>query len=410
LPGDARSIAVSILQQIDTAPAQSPFLCYGTAAATVLAFGRKHSICLDGRTNLDDTWAGIDGFLQEHSDDYVVGFIGFDPSNELGCEVATPRQKIDLFVPKTVIECSAAGHMVTSGDFQTHTPRGYAMPPQAGILDPADFDCLRGKDTYAQSVAEIIELIHSGSLERVTLARRIDVDRTLDLAATFLSDGSRHECARNFHFGNECIRFAGQSPELLAEGSRHCFHTHKLSGTYRNTDELPVAELTRLFRADRRIEAEHYSSIAAIEKSLQMLGLVEATRFQVMELPGLLHGWSKFITRPSAQQHIANCLRAVFPYGMQPLQVGLELVRRHERFLRGPYYGLVGYIKPDGEFSFTQVLRAAFADGSSNYLMAGAAITRHSTPELEVAETCTKLSAIRVFEKTRAAVQSRSVY
>ena len=137
--------------------------------------------------------------------------------------------------------------------------------------------------------------------------------------------------------------------------------------------------------------------------ALQMLGVVDVARFQVMELPGLLHGWSKFSTRPRHTGNTASCLRAVFPYGMQPLPAGLEKLRQHERFLRGPYYGLVGYIQPDGEFSFTQVLRAAFADRSSNYLIAGAAITRQSTAELEVAETCSKLATIGVFEKNQSA-------
>jgi isochorismate synthase EntC len=395
---------------MDTAPGRSPFLCYGTADTSLIACGRRSSIALTGHTSLDATWAGIDKFLQAHSGDYVVGFIGFDPSNELGCDVTAPRQKIDLFVPTTVIECSASGHVVTRGDFKAHTPRGNETSLQARMLDPAAFDHQEGKKTYRQAVGKIIERIQCGSLERVTLARRVDVDRPIDLAATFLSDGSRHACARNFYFGNEYIRFAGQSPELLAEGSRHCFRTHKLSGTYRTTDERPVEALTRLFLADQRIQAEHYSSIAAIEKSLQMLGFVDATRFQVMTLPGLLHGWSKFITRPERQEQTASCLRAVFPYGMQPVQEGLELLRRYERFPRGPYYGLVGYVKPGGDFSFTQVLRTAFADSSSNYLVAGAAITRHSTPELEVAETCTKLSAIPIFEMTHEAAQYSGVY
>jgi hypothetical protein len=45
------------------------------------------------------------------------------------------------------------------------------------------------------------------------------------LAASFLSEGSRHECARNFYFNNEFIRFSGRSPEL--EVAESCA---KLSG------------------------------------------------------------------------------------------------------------------------------------------------------------------------------------
>jgi isochorismate synthase EntC len=401
---DARALAASIIQQVDTKSWHAPYLCYGTADATVIAFGRKNSITVASNSNLDEVWATVDKFIRANAGAYIVGFIGFDPSNELRSEVALYRQKIDLFVPTTVIECSRLGYVVTSGDFRPEMPAEGTPRPQPGILDPADFDRQDCKNTYRQAVSNIIESIQRGVVERVTLARRVDVDRVLDLAATFLSDGSRHECARNFYFGNEVIRFAGQSPELLAEGSSHCFRTHKLSGTYPKGEELPVAELARRFLADERIRAEHHSSIAAIEQSLLALGVVDATKFQVMELPGLLHGWSKFTTRPGRQGDIASCLRAVFPYGVQPLQAGLALLKQHECFLRGPYYGLVGCIQPDGDFSFTQVLRAAFVDRTSDYLIAGAAITRHSTPELEVVETCAKLSGVRLFEKHQSGI------
>jgi len=72
---------------------------------------------------------------------------------------------------------------------------------------------------------------------------------------------------------------------------------------------------------------------------------------------------------------------------------------RHEDFSRGPYYGLVGCILPDGEFSFSQMLRSAFVYRDSGYIVVGAAITSLSTAALEVAETRTKLSGVRVFAR-----------
>ena len=116
-----------------------------------------------------------------------------------------------------------------------------------------------------------------------------------------------------------------------------------------------------------------------------------------MELPTLLHGISEFTTRPEGPVTVSDCLRAIFPFGVKPMEQGLSLLGQHEDFCRGPYYGLVGCILPDGEFSFSQILRSAFVDHDSSFIITGAAITHHSTPEIELAETCTKLSGIRVF-------------
>ena len=81
------------------------------------------------------------------------------------------------------------------------------------------------------------------------------------------------------------------------------------------------------------------------------------------------------------------------------MEQGFKLLAEHEDFCRGPYYGLVGCITADGIFSFTQVLRSAYTDNNSSYLMVGAAITSMSTPELEAEETNSKLFGVQVYER-----------
>lgn len=392
---DARVIAEAIVRRLD---GQTPFLCYGTADSTVVALGRRAAFSIDQNPSLDSLWQAVDHFICRHKGSPIAGFIGFDPTNQMGFEVEDYRRKIDLFVPRTLIACSRRDWSVRFGDeIQLASP----LPVRQTLrqpLDPAHFDLETNRACYRDAVARILDRIHIGFVERATLARRIDVDLTLDLGATFLSDGSAHRWSRNFYFANDGIRFAGQSPEVLAEGDSGCFATNKLSGTCRRDIAVPAPQLQQWLQSDERIRAEHLASIHTIDASLRGLGRVEVERFKVMQLPGLLHGWSEFTTWPEKPGNIAGCLRAVFPFGVKPFQQGLQLLRQNEDFMRGPYYGLVGYIEPEGRFSFTQVLRSAFADRGGNYLMVGAAITPLSTPQLEVDETCSKLSGIDIFE------------
>lgn len=364
----------------------------------MLALGREASLDLSGATTLDGVWAEIDRFIDKHRAGHLVGFIGFDPANQMGQQLTDYRQKVDLFVPSTVIRCAPDKHTVLKGQFQGQVPGGSDTGPGSRELDARDLDQPPARENYRAAVSGVLEAIHSGEVERITLARRVETHRTLDLLGSFLSDKSRHACARNFYFGNESIQFAGQSPELLAEGNPDSFVTHKLSGTWHRNPALEPGQQVQGFLSDERITAEHLSATNTIEDSLRQLGPVDCQRFRAMELPTLLHGWSQFTTRPDPACSVASCLRAVFPFGVKPMDSGLTLLRRLEPFLRGPYYGLVGYVRPDNSFSFTQVLRAAFKDRQSSYLMVGAAVTAHSTPELEVEETCTKLSGIQVCE------------
>ena len=418
MQGDARRYAAAILKRLQQRHLKNAFCCYGTGEKVLLGVGRAASLELDETDSLDAIWAGIDNFIESNGNDYIFGFIGFDPANQLNKKIDDYRQKIDLFVPATVIECRDSGCRLLKGILNGQNINDEKLDDNAidtvsewpelkdittdntGAVAIDKLDRSELRDRYAASAACFIDEIRLGALERATLARKIKVELEFDLARTFLCDQSRHQHSRSFYFSNEKISFAGQCPELLAEGNTRSFTTHKLSGTWSKDDKTPIDEMSSRFLSDPRIIAEHRSAIVAIEKSLNAIGKVESSKFQVMELPTLLHGWSEFITRPKDKVSVARCLRSVFPFGVNPVSQGFKLLAEHEEFCRGPYYGLTGCIEPDGEFSFVQVLRSAFVDDEGSFLMAGAAITSHSTPALEAEETRTKLFGVQVFGNT----------
>ena len=396
---DARYFAASLLRRLQQTHLKHSFCCYGTQKSVLMGIGRASSLELRETGTLDAIWESIHQYIHTNTNEYIFGFIGFDPANQLQKKIVAYQQKIDLFVADIVIECTADSFTILKGNLDSATLDGLTDPVEISAIDICKLDHIELRKQYAESVLQLINAIKSGFIERVTLARKIPSPCEFDLAATFIADYSQHEVARSFYFSNGHIAFAGQSPELLAEGNCHSFVTHKLSGTHEKQDGIPIATLTHRFQNDARIVAEHHSAIISIENSLNNIGQVKVTKFEVMKLPTLLHGWSQFITHPKQPVRVADCLRSIFPFGGNPLKPAFELLAQHENFQRGPYYGLTGCIQPDGQFSFTQVLRSAFIDKNSSYLMAGAAITAHSTPAIETVETCTKLYSIQVFNK-----------
>jgi isochorismate synthase EntC len=399
MSGDARQIAAAILARLGIPETDTHYCAYGSQYALTLGLGKRSSLLIENFETLDRVWEQIDGFIRRHAGEYVMGFIGFDPGNQIGRRIDAPQCKLDLFIPETVIQCNSERAHLASGclPFELDTLVAADIEVATGALDIAGFDSERQRASYVQAVSGVLERIKQGRLKRVTLARKLSSRQPLDLVRTFLSDRSSHELSRSFLFSNSIISFAGQSPELLAHGDCHCFMTHKLSGTMARAAGSDVEALQEVFISDLRITAEHQSAIATIEHSLTELGEVKSEKFMVMELPTLLHGWSRFTTKPVSGSGIADCLRSIFPYGLNPVEAGFELLRSYEDFARGPYYGLVGCIMPSGRFTFSQVLRSAFTDLDGSYVIAGAAITGLSTPQLEFQETTTKLSGIRVY-------------
>jgi len=396
---DARHYAASVLRHLQQTDLKDSFCCYGTKDNILIGIGRAASLNPADSNSLDLVWSQISDFITANSNEYIFGFIGFDPANQLNKNIKSHKQKIDLFVPDTVIRCNKSGCKLIKGDVSINNIKDLRLIKNQKNIPAQDIDNEQLRKQYSKSVKKFISLIEKGSLERATFARKIPSRLTFDLCGTFTANHSQHALARSFYFSNSQIAFAGQSPELLAEGNTRSFSTHKLSGTQAKNNSHSIARQVSSFQSNQRIIAEHQSAIVSIEKSLLDLGTVNATKFKVMELPTLLHGWSTFETRPNAGTSITNCLRAITPYGINPLKQGFELLAQHESFCRGPYYGLAGCITPDSDFSFTQVLRSAFRDSNGSYLMAGAAITAQSTAEIETAETCTKLYGIKVFEK-----------
>jgi isochorismate synthase EntC len=403
---DARYIAANILSRLQLTALQGDFCCYGTGDHLLLGIGRGASLAVVEQSSLDSVWRQIDDFISAHGHDYIMGFLGFDPGNELDRAIVRNRKRVDLFVPELVIECTRLDFRLLKGtlpDAPDAPTADAATDLETSPLDIASLDeASADAGKYQQAVSAVLRAIRENRLERATLARKIVSPWPFDLTKTLLADNSQHALSRSFYFSNDCIAFAGQSPELLADGTVDAFSTHKLSGTCAKQSGLTKRQLLEEFSMDPRIVAEHHSAIATIEQHLNRLGEVDVEKFQIMELPTLLHGWSRFITRPVAGTSVADCLRSIFPYGINPVEVGFELLKDHEDFDRGPYYGLIGFIQPDGQFAFSQVLRTAFTEKagegrSGSYVLVGAAITGLSTPELELAETKTKLNAIRLY-------------
>jgi len=395
---DARPGAAVLIRRLQQAYPENCFCCYGTADSILIGIGKESVLELASSASFNAVWADINEYIEANRNEYVMGFIGFDPANVLNNCVDGNREKSGLFVPETVIECRKDGCAVLKGDFDVVGLEGES-PDDRVPIDIAELDTDELRECYSRSVAEVIKAIHAGLIERVTLARKIESSEGFDLVGTFLSDQSSHRLARSFYFSNESIAFSGQSPELLAHGNLESFCTYKMSGTCAKTNDLPIAESIRDFKNDPRIVAEHHSSIATIEDSLGGLGSLQCNKFDVIELPTLLHGVSTFTTRPGKSVTVAECLRTIFPFGVNPVDAGMAQLDRHEDFCRGPYYGLVGCILPDGEFSFSQILRSAFVDRDSSYIVVGAAITSLTTAAHEVAETRTKLTGVRVFAR-----------
>jgi len=349
-----------------------PAMVYGTPRRCLVATG------VEAILPASSTWADVDAFLERHAGKWRVGSLGFGlhAGGSTGAWLVVPA---DVRVAEP--DDDAPGECVCA-DLR------HRSAEDDDVADPAAWFALA--DAARAFVGDDPE-------RRLTVARRVDLREPVDVAASLRAGGPWVREARGWYVRADGLEHAGVCPEVLAEGDVTQFDTVKLSGTGpRSDDPTEDARLREAFERDEKIAHEHTLSRRGTERALKALGPVEAALPRTLDLSTLRHRVTDFVTRPAAGTSIGACLRAIHPSGAFPGPEGLAVIARHEQPARGAWYGLVGVVRPDGSFSFTQVLRAVFRDASGPYAWAGAAFTRGSDPADERAETRRKLSSIRV--------------
>jgi salicylate biosynthesis isochorismate synthase/menaquinone-specific isochorismate synthase len=280
---------------------------------------------------------------------------------------------------------------------------GAALP----LLDPdpageVAVESAMPPEHYEGAVARAVERIRAGGLEKVVLAREVQVHAPVphDPAAVFgvLRDafpGCFVLCAGR---GESALLAA--SPELLLrrEGSRAS--TLALAGsTRRSADPAVDAHLGEaLLRSDKDRE-EHAIVVRRIARTLRphavwVTAPDEPRVVQILNIQHLATPLRAQLAAPVPAVELAGLLHPTPAVGGEPRGASAPLIPALEGLDRGWYAGPVGWtdVNEDGEFCVA--LRCALVTGPTARLYAGVGVVRDSDPAAELAETETKLGAL----------------
>ena len=250
-------------------------------------------------------------------------------------------------------------------------------------------------DVYTASVDEAVDAIRRGVLDKVVLARSVEVrsdmaPRPFDLVAT-LRD--RYPGCYVFGWQQADRAFIGASPELLVQRQGSLVRSHPLAGTTARgegeEEDTSLAE-TLMFSAKDRVE--HRLVVEDIAGRLEAVtdqlhvdatpSLRRLTHIQHLssEVSGKLAGAESVL-------ELAGMLHPTPAVGGSPRREALDLIAKAEGFDRGWYSGGIGWTRLNGDGEIAIALRCGLMNGERSYLFAGAGIVADSDPERELAET-----------------------
>lgn len=255
---------------------------------------------------------------------------------------------------------------------------------------------------YEHAVARAVERIRAGELQKIVLAREVQVHAPAphDPAAVF--GVLREGFASCFCFcaGRGDDVFIAASPELLIRREGMRASTLALAGSARRSADPSVDDHLgeQLLRSDKD-RGEQEIVVRRIERALRphsvwVAAAEEPVLVQVQNVQHLATPIRAQLSRSVSAVELAARLHPTPAVGGEPADVALPLIPALEGLDRGWYAGAVGWTDLAGDGELCVALRCALLRGAVAHLYAGCGIVADSEPAAELAESEVKLAAL----------------
>jgi isochorismate synthase len=275
------------------------------------------------------------------------------------------------------------------------------------LLDPAPtgrFEVLSGMppEHYEQAVARAVELIRDGAMEKIVLAREVQVHAPAPYDPAALFGVLRAEFPSCFVFcaGRGASALIAASPELLVRREGRRVSTLALAGSSRRSADPAVDDhLGEQLLRDPSYREEHAIVARRIERTLRphSVWVAAAPEPELARIANIQHLATPIraqLASPIDTLELVGLMHPTPAVGGEPLRVAAPLIPALEGLDRGWYAGPVGWADAEGDGEFCVALRCALLAGEVARCYAGNGIVRDSVPERELAETEVKLAAL----------------
>ena len=262
-----------------------------------------------------------------------------------------------------------------------------------GALSPAE---------WAGAVAEAVARITGGRLDKVVLARDLDVTTGEPLDVRWLLHRLAEQYRTTWVFAVDGL--VGATPELLVRREKGLVTSRVLAGTIRRTgdDEHDLALAASLARSSKDLE-EHEYAVRSVADALAP----HCSSMNVPEVPFVLHlsnvmhlatDVAGVLVDSASSLTLAASLHPSAAVCGTPTAVADAVISELEHMDRERYAGPVGWIDAtgDGEWGIALRCGAVSVENPSRIrLFAGCGIVAGSDPEAEVAESSAKFVPMR---------------
>ncbi len=329
----------------------------------------------------------------------------FAPASLHVPEVALARRGDEVLLTVAALACAddTADGLLHRVQRRLGELRSVALP----LLDPDPVGrytvaATAPPEHYEGAVARAVERIRAEEIEKIVLAREVQVHAPAphDVAAVYGVLREGFPSCFCFCAGRGDDVFIAASPELLIRRDGMRASTLALAGsTRRSADPSVDAHLgEQLLRSDKD-RSEQAIVVRRIERALRphSVWVTSAPEPVIVRMANIQHLASPIraqLRKPVGAVRLAGLLHPTPAVGGEPFAVAEPLIPALEGMDRGWYAGPVGWTDTNEDGEFCVALRCALVSGRIARCYAGVGVVRDSDPAAELAETDVKLGAL----------------
>jgi salicylate biosynthesis isochorismate synthase/menaquinone-specific isochorismate synthase len=255
---------------------------------------------------------------------------------------------------------------------------------------------------YEEAVARGVQRIRAGELEKIVLAREVEVRAPVDHDPAAIIGLLREAFPSCYVFavGRGDATFLAASPELLIRREGQRASTVALAGSARRSADPAVDDhLGEQLLQSEKDREENEIVVRRIARALRPLSVwvTAAPEPALVRVANIQHLGTPIraqLAGSPAAVELAGALHPTPAVGGEPGAEAARLIPALEGFDRGWYAGTVGWTDATGDGEFCVALRCALLRGPLARLYAGCGIVRDSDPASELAESEVKLGAL----------------
>ena len=274
--------------------------------------------------------------------------------------------------------------------------RPSVLPKQVG------FRYAQSPDDYAGAVADAVECLRSGELQKVVLARSCQGELSAEVSTSAIATRLHQlepSCTIYAMPTADGRRFTGASPELLVALSGQEVTCHPLAGTISIEGLADTSAYTKWLHGSAKNRVEHQFVVQDITDQLgnYCTSISADEEPSIVPLRSVAHLGTNIVG--VAQQGVTSLdlVAALHPtpaVGGLPREAAEALITKLEPNRRGAYAGAVGWVNAIGEGSWWVAIRGILTRGREFEVWAGAGIVADSDPIAEREETKYKMDSV----------------